>query len=188
MQLVYDFVLYGLIAGVIVYSVVIYNGLVRLKNNVERAFANIEVVLKQRHTELPQLVEVCKGYMLHERELLVAIVDARSRVPHAQEEHDIRELGKAETQMRQSLGNLFARVEAYPDLKANQNMLALAERISVLEDTIADRREIYNESVRLNNTRIQQVPDVIFANTFKFTEQEYLRFEAQALQPIKVDL
>jgi LemA protein len=188
MELVYDFLLYALLAGTAVYCITIYNGLVRLRNNVERAFANIEVSLKQRHTELPMLVEVCKGYMKHEREVLVAIVEARSRVHRAQAEHDIRELGKAETQMRQSLSNLFARVEDYPDLKANENMKALSERISVLEDVIADRREIYNESVRLNNTRIQEVPDVIFANIFRFEEHEYLSFEADAMQATRISL
>lgn len=181
-----DFLFYGLLAVILIYCVIIYNGLVRLKNNVDRCFANIEVLLKQRHTELPRLVEVCKGYMKHERELLVDLVNARERVNNAKDEQDIRELGSAETQIRGALGRVLARVEAYPELKANENMLALQERISELEDAIADRREMFNESVRLNNTRIAQMPDVIFARTFKFGELDYLQFEADAMAAIRI--
>ena len=90
--------------------------------------------------------------------------------------------------MRTSLSKLFARCEAYPDLKANENFLALQERISQLEDAIADRREIFNESVRLNNTRIQQVPDVVLARSFGFGELAYLKFETVALLPVKINL
>ena len=113
---------------------------------------------------------------------------ARSRVHSAQEKHDVRGLGQAETLMRTSLSQLFARCEAYPDLKANENFLALQERISQLEDAIADRREIFNESVRLNNTRIQQVPDVVLARSFGFGELAYLKFETVALLPVKINL
>jgi LemA protein len=181
-----EFIAGGAVVIVFSYVILIYNGLIRLKNNVERAFANIEVLLKQRHTELPQLVEVCKGYMKHERNLLLAITNARSHVQDAREERDISGLGRAETEMRQSLQDLFVKVEAYPELKANENFLALQERISVLEDTIADRREIYNESVRLNNTRIQQFPDVLVARPFNFVELEYLRFKESDLQPVSI--
>lgn len=179
-------VLLGGFAVLFVYAVIIYNGLVRLKNNYDRAFANIEVLLKQRHTELPRLVEICKGYMQHERELLVNLVNARSRVHDAQEDRNIPELGKAEGQLRTSLDALFIRVEAYPELKADKNMLALHERITQLEDAIADRREMFNESVRLNNTRIQQFPDTFLARLFKFGEVDYLRFEAHAMAPINI--
>lgn len=181
-----EFILIGMAVIGLCYVIVIYNGLIRLRNNVDRAFANIEVSLKQRHTELPQLVEVCKGYMKHEREVLVAITEARSRVYDAQEDQNIGALGRAETDMRASLSELFVRVEAYPELKANENFLSLQERISQLEDAIADRREIYNESVRLNNTRIQQFPDVLIANLFKFGEREYLKFKESDLRPVSI--
>lgn len=181
-----EFIISGVFIIVICYVIAIYNGLIRLKNNVERAFANIEVLLKQRHTELPQLVAICKGYMKHEKELLLAITQARSHVQDAREDHNIPDLGRAETEMRESLHQLFVRVEAYPELKANKNFLALQERISVLEDSIADRREIFNESVRLNNIRIQQFPDLVIARPFKFTELEYLRFRAVDLLPVSI--
>ncbi len=175
----------SLVVGV-AYLVLIYNSLVRLKNNVERAFANIEILLKQRQTELPQLVTVCKAYMAHEQAVLVGITQARSQVQQALERRSVPALGSAETVLRDSLQNLFVRVEAYPELKANENFLALQERIGVLEDTIADRREIYNESVRLNNTRIQQFPDTLIARPFKFTEFDYLRFAASDLQSVSL--
>jgi len=170
------------------YTIVVYNGLIRLKNNADRAFANIEVVLKQRHTELPRLLEVCKGYMKHERSLLLAITQARSRVHSAQENHDISALGKAETLMRTSLSQLFFRCEAYSELKASTNFLALQQRISQLEDVIADRRETFNESVALNNTRIQQFPDVVLAKSFGFLAMTYLKFETSDLLPPSVSL
>ncbi len=185
---VLEFVVAAMALVILIYTVIIYNGLIRLKNNVARAFANIEVVLKQRHTELPLLVAVCRGYMVHEQHVLLAITEARSRVHSAQEKHDVRGLGHAETLMRTSLSQLFARCEAYPDLKANENFLALQERISQLEDAIAVRREIFNESVRLNNTRIQQVPDVVLARSFGFIEFAYLKFETVALLPVKINL
>jgi LemA protein len=185
---VLEFVVVAMALVILIYTIVIYNGLIRLKNNVERAFANIEVLLKQRHTELPLLVEVCKGYMQHEQQVLLAITEARSRVYSAQESHDVRGLGQAETLMRTALGQLFARCEAYPDLKANENFLSLQERISQLEDAIADRREIFNESVRLNNTRIQQFPDVVLARGFGFGELTYLKFKTVDLLPVKVNL
>jgi len=181
-----DFIFWGIFIAFVAYSILIYNGLIRLRNNVERAFANIEVLLKQRHTELPRLVEICKGYMKHERELLVKVVEARTLVHDAQEDHNIRALGRAETQIRTALFEVMARVEAYPELKANENMLSLQERLSQLEDAIADRREIYNESVRLNNTRIQQFPDTIYARLFKFSEEEYLKFEAEAMKAVSI--
>ena len=181
-----EFIISGVFIIVICYAIAIYNGLIRLKNNVERAFANIEVLLKQRHTELPQLVAICKGYMKHEKELLLAITQARSHVQDAREDHNIPGLGRAETEMRESLHQLFVRVEAYPELKANKNFLALQERISVLEDSIADRREIFNESVRLSNIRIQQFPDLVIARPFNFIALEYLRFRAVGLLPVAI--
>ena len=176
------FLLWGGLAALLAYGVLIYNGLIRLRNNVDNAFANIEVLLKQRHTELPRLVEICSGYMKHERQLLQDLVAARNRVHEAQVHRDIEQLGRAETQVRSALASVFGVVEAYPELKASENMLALQQRLSQLEDTIADRREIFNESVRLNNTRIQEIPDVLLARLFDFTEQQYLQFDAEILQ------
>ncbi|BAZ93296.1 hypothetical protein TspCOW1_17790 [Thiohalobacter sp. COW1] len=160
----------------IVYGIVIYNHLVALKHNVAKAWSNIDVLLKQRHDELPKLVEVCKQYMGYEQETLEKVMQARARVAAAREGGDVPALGQAETQLRLGLGNLFALAEAYPDLKANTNFQHLADRVTALENSIADRREYYNESVNLNNVRIEQFPDVIVARKFGFGPFDLLEF------------
>lgn len=166
----------GVLAVVLVYGVSIYNGLVNLKHAVAKNFANIDVLLKQRHDELPKLVETCKRYMSHERETLTEVIAARSRVADAQASGDMGALGKAETMMRVGLGNLFALAENYPDLKADESFAHLQQRITGLENSIADRREVYNESVNINNVRIETFPDVFIANFFSFKAFEMLEF------------
>ncbi len=161
------------------WAVVLYNGLVRLKHGVSKAWSNIDVLLKQRHDELPKLVETCKQYMQHERTTLERVVAARSAVASAREQHDVGALGKAESTLRAGLGQLFALAENYPDLKANESFQHLQQRISGLENAIADRRELYNEAVNLNNVRIEQFPDVILARLFAFKEAELLQFSEE---------
>ena len=168
-----------LLAGlgiVAVYAVMIYNGLVNLKHNVSKAWANIDVLLKQRHDEIPKLVEVCKQYRQFEQDTLQKVIEARSKVFAASQSQNIGALGQAETALRASLGNLFAVAEAYPELKTNEQFLNLQTRISALENAIADRREFYNESVNLNNVRIEQFPNVIIAGMFGFTARQLLEF------------
>jgi LemA protein len=160
----------------VVYGIVIYNHLVALKHNVAKAWSNIDVLLKQRHDELPKLVEVCKQYMGYEQETLEKVMQARAQVAAAREGGDVPALGQAESQLRLGLGNLFALAEAYPDLKANTNFQHLADRVTALENSIADRREYYNESVNLNNVRIEQFPDVIVARKFGFQPFDLLEF------------
>jgi len=149
--------------AILVYGVMIYNNLIRLRHNVARAWSNIDVALKQRHDELPKLVEVCRQYMGYEQETLERVIRARGTVADASRRHDLRALGTAETELRAGLGALFALAEDYPELKANEGFRHLAERITHLEETIADRRELYNDSVNLNNVRIEQLPDVLLA-------------------------
>jgi LemA protein len=165
-----------LLIVLVVYGIQIYNRLVALKHGVSKAWSNIDVLLKQRHDELPKLVEVCKQYMGYEQETLERVMKARARVAQAREGADVPALGAAETQLRLGLGNLFAVAEAYPDLKANTTFVHLQERITALENSIADRREFYNESVNLNNVRIEQFPDVIVAGKFGFKPFELLEF------------
>lgn len=143
------------IAGIITYAVGIYNALVRLSNNIDKAWSNIDVILKQRHDELPKLVDVCNSYMKHERETLEGVTNARSAYSRST---SVDDKAKAENQITRALGKLFAVAEQYPDLKANQEFLNVQQRISALEDTIADRREFYNDSVNLYNIRIEQIP------------------------------
>jgi len=173
------FIFLGVLAALIIYAVTLYNNLVSLKHNVDKAWSNIDVLLKQRHDELPKLVETCKQYMQYEKETLEKVMQARSAVSSARQQGDIAALGPAETQLRMGLGNLFAVAEAYPDLKANENFQHLQERISGLENAIADRREFYNESVNLNNIRIEQFPDVIIARNFNFQAKQLLEFSEE---------
>ncbi len=172
-------VILGIIAIVVIYAILIYNGLVSLKHNVSKAWSNIDVLLKQRHDELPKLVEACKQYMKHEAGTLERVMEARSGVSKARESKDIQALGMAETALRQGLMNLFAVAEAYPDLKANESFQHLQTRISGLENSIADRREFYNESVNNNNVRIEQFPDLIIARQFSFKPFDLLEFSEE---------
>ncbi|MDC9725611.1 MAG: LemA family protein [Gammaproteobacteria bacterium] len=173
------FIFWGLIAVALIYIVSIYNGLVTLKHSVSKAWANIDVLLKQRHDELPKLVETCKQYMKFEQETLEKVMKARSSVASAQQQGDIPALGKAEGAMRLGLGSLFAVAEAYPDLKADETFQHLQARITGLENAIADRREFYNESVNNNNVRIEQFPDLFIARLFNFKLHDLLEFTAE---------
>lgn len=164
---------------VVSYFVMIYNNLVQIKHNVSKAWANIDVLLKQRHDELPKLIETCRQYMKFEQETLEKVMEARSRVFAARETQNIGALGQAEGTLRASIGNLFAVAEAYPDLKTNQTFQQLQTRISNLENQIADRREFYNESVNLNNVRIEQFPDTIIAGVFNFRPAQLLEFQME---------
>ena len=169
-----------------IYAVRIYNGLVALRENVRKAWSNIDVLLTQRHDELPKLVETCKRYMAYEQETLERVMQARTAVFKAQGSGDVPALGAAEQQLREGLGRLFAVAENYPDLKADQGFKHLQTRISQLEDTIADRRELYNEAVNLNNIRIQTFPDLIVARLFEFRPAPLLEFTEE--QKRDVDL
>ena len=163
----------------VVHAAMIYNGLVTVKNNVARAWANIDVLLKQRHDEIPKLVEVCKAYRDFERDTLVRLTEARTRVGLAREARDIDALGPAEAKLRAGVARVFAIAERYPELKANENFLQLQARITGLENAIADRREYYNDSVNVNNIRIEQFPDVLVAHAFGFKEARLLDFTPQ---------
>ncbi len=162
------FVIIGMIIAVLIYGVMIYNNLVNLKHAVTKAWSNIDVLLKQRHDELPKLVETCKQYMKYEQETLERVMKARAAVSSAMQKGDVGAVGSAESEMRIGLGNLFAVAENYPDLKANESFLHLQSRITGLENSIADRREFYNETVNNNNVRIEQFPDVHPGQTFQF--------------------
>jgi len=175
---IFAFVVLGLILVIAVYFGLTYNGLVQVKHNVAKAWANIDVLLKQRHDELPKLVETCKQYGRFEQDTLQKVMDARARVSSARESQNIAALGTAEGALRGSLGQLFALAEAYPDLKTNQTYIQLQNRISSLENGIADRRELYNESVNVNNVRVEQFPGNIVAGMFGFKQAALLEFDA----------
>jgi len=174
----YTIVLLAAMLTLTLYGIVIYNALVALKHNVSKAWANIDVLLKQRHDELPKLVEVCKQYRDFEQSTLQRVMEARSRVQGASQSQDMAALGTAETGLRASLAQLFAVAEAYPELRSNQQFLNLQDRITALESAIADRREFFNESVNLHNVRIEQFPDIVVARMFDFHPRALLEFRA----------
>ncbi len=157
------------IVGVIIYFIGIYNELIHIRVNVDKSWANIEVLEKQRYDEIPKLVKVCEGYMKYERETLEKVILARTKFLEAKTPN---EFAKAGNDLAGALKTLFAVAENYPDLKANENFMQLQNRISYLESQIADRREFYNESVTIYNVRIQQIPYVFIANTLKYEQKE----------------
>ncbi len=181
-----NIVILVIIAVVIVWTIMIYNNLVTIKHNVSKAWSNIDVLLKQRHDELPKLVETCKQYKQFEQETLQKVTEARSRVQDARIKQDIPALGQAETILRGGLGNIFATIEAYPEVKAVETFQHLLARITGLENGIADRREFYNESVNINNVRIEQFPDVIVARMFNFKPFDLLEFEKEQLADVNM--
>lgn len=175
-----------LIIIVLIYCIFTYNSLVVVVNNVQKSWANIDVLLKQRHDELPKLIDTCKAYMAHEQATLEKVIQARAGVNVAREARDISALNLNETLLHGSLSGLFALAESYPDLKANINFTNLQNRITGLENAIADRREFYNESVNVNNVRVQQFPDLIVAKLFGFGCQQLLKFAHEALADVDV--
>ncbi len=171
------------VGGAIAYIVTLYNGLVSVKNNVDKAWANIDVLLKQRHDELPNLLEVCKGYMKYEGDTFQRVTEARSRYAQAA---TVDQKAQAGAEMTSALGRLLATAENYPELKANEDFMHLQARITELENEIADRREFYNDAVNIYNTRIQEMPDAILAGRMNLrTRQMYQVAEADK-EPVKI--
>ena len=182
----FGYVLLAALVVVALWGVSIYNRLVNLKHNVKKAWGNIDVLLKQRHDELPKLIATCKEYMQYEQETLEKVIAARGRAAEARAAGDIGALGAAEGALRIGLGQLFALAEDYPDLKANETFQHLQARITGLENSIADRREFYNESVNLNNIGIEEFPDVLVARFFNFKPFQLLEFEQSELADVNV--
>jgi LemA protein len=168
----------GIVVILLIYGISLYNNLVSVKHAVSKAWANIDVLLKQRHDELPKLVEVCKQYKQFEQSTLQKVIEARSQVHSAREQQDIPALGQAEGMLRAGLGGIFAVAEAYPELKADENFMQLQNRITSLESGIADRREFYNDSVNINNVQIEVFPASIIAKSFGFEEKPLLEFSS----------
>lgn len=176
----------AILGGLTVWFIMLYNQLVMLKNNSDKAWSNIDVLLKQRNEELPKLITVCKEHMQYEQETLQKVIAARSRVQTAMNAGDMDAIGVAEDQLRMGLGQLFAVAEDYPELKASDAFLQLQTRITTLEDSIADRREFYNDSANLNNTRIEQFPDVIIAKSFSFRRYRLMSFAPLEKQDVDI--
>jgi LemA protein len=173
----------GIVAVLVVWVVGIYNRLVALRNRFKNAFAQIDVQLKRRYDLIPNLVETAKGYLKHERETLEAVIKARNQAAAAANAAAaspgnpaaMQQLGAAEGALTGVLGRLFALVEAYPDLKANQNMMQLHEELTSTENKVAFARQAYNDSVMEFNTRRETFPDVVFAGMLGFGPAELLQ-------------
>jgi LemA protein len=175
-----------MVAALIVYIVGLYNELVGLREDVKVAWANIDVLLKQRHDELPKLIETCKRYMQFEQETLEKVMRARASVSDASASGNVAAVGAAEQQLRSGMSRLFAVAESYPQLKSDETFQQLQARITALEESIADRRELYNDQVNLNNIRVAVFPAVLVARQFGFTTAHLLEFTADEKRDVDV--
>jgi LemA protein len=172
LEIVAGFVVLVLLILAVAYVVNIYNQLVSLRERVDQTKQNIDVLLKQRQDELTKLIDAASEFMDQEEEVLTQLTEAREQASKAETP---AEEAAADQQIRQAMVDFEARAEAYPELRSQENMLQFQERISEIESQIADRREVYNEAVTQNNTRIQQFPYVIFARQFGFDKKELFR-------------
>src|SRR5437588_3573848 len=177
-------VLVALIVLVGLYFIVGYNGLVRLRNRIQGAWAQIDVQLRRRYDLIPNLVETVKGYAAHEKSTFEAVTEARANAINAQ---GPAQQAQAENAITGALKSLFAVAEAYPELKANQNFLALQEELTGTEGRIAYARQFYNDSVQRMNTRIESVPTNVLANMFGFKHREYFEADDTSRGPVKVE-
>ena len=171
------------VVAIVFYTISIYNSLVRLKNDIDKAWANIDVLLKERHDELPKLIATCKGYMQYEQKTFEMVTEARSAYQKAT---TVPEKAQADNMVTGALKSLFAVAENYPDLKANNNFMQLQQRITELEERIADRREFFNDSVNVYNIRIQQLPDVFLAGLMHLQRRDLFKAAEEDRQDVEV--
>jgi len=181
-----------ILGGLIFYGISLYNALVNKRNRVSNAFAQIDVQLTRRHDLIPNLVEAVKGYMAHERDTLEAVINARNTAvtglknasANPSDPGAIKQLEAAENMLTATLGKLFALAEAYPDLKANQNMLALQEELSSTENKVAFARQAFNDAVLDYNNEREVFPGNIVANMFSFSPAAFLEIESEAMREV----
>ncbi len=161
----------GIVIAIVIaiWAIMIYNTLVRMKNNIKKSWANIDVLLKQRTDEIPKLVDSVKGYMKYEENLLLKLTEARTKFLDAKTMH---EKADADNMISGTLKSIFAVAENYPDLKASESFLQLQQRISTIENQLSDRREYYNDSVNEYNIKIQSIPDRFVANALGYVRPE----------------
>ncbi len=174
----------GVVVLLVVYVAYLFNRLVSLRNRVDNGWAQIDVQLRRRYDLIPNLVEAVKGYAAHEREVFEHVTQARAA---AIEAGGVGNQAQAENQISAGLRRLFAVAENYPELKANQNFLALQEELTGTESKIAYARQFYNDQVMLLNTRVQSFPSSIVASLFRFTPREFFDIEDPERGPVEVD-
>jgi LemA protein len=185
-------VVFAILVGLVLYAISIYNRLVAGRNRYKNAFAQIDVQLTRRHDLIPNLVETAKGYMAHERETLEAVINARNTAVSGLKDaaadptdpEAMQRLAKAEQGLSGALGRLFALAEAYPDLKANENMMVLSEELTTTENTVAFSRQAYTDSVMDYNTLRESFPNNFFAGWFSFRAAELLEIEDEAKREV----
>lgn len=173
-------------AVVLLYIISTYNRFVSLRNNATKSWSNIDLLLKQRHEELPNLVAACQEYMSHESTLLTQVTELRMQAETARKSQKVDDISKSEGALTIAVNGLLARSEGYPDLKASANFQQLMGRVSVIEDTITDKREFYNDSTNILNTRRDQFPAMIVARLFGFNKRDL--YVVEASQKSQVDL
>src|SRR5947207_2099813 len=176
----------GVIVVFVLWIIMIYNQLVAMRQRVGQAFADVDVQLKLRHDLIPNLVETVKGYASHERGTLEAVVQARNNAVQAQQQAGPEQQAQAENVLTGALRQLFALSEAYPDLKANQNFLALQEELTATEGRVAYARQFYNDSVKDYNIKLEAFPSVIFARMMKYEKREYFEADEASREVPKV--
>jgi LemA protein len=179
-------ILIAVLLVVIFYFIALYNQLILLKNDIQKNWSNIEVLLKQRNSELTKLVDSCTQYITYEKDTLEKITKVRNSLTTAYDNKDILALGVAETEIRSSVRQLFALAENYPNLKADTVFAKLQQTIIELESSISDRREFYNDSVNLNNIAIEQFPTNIVTRLFNFKKFDLLKFNIEETQDINI--
>lgn len=172
------------VVAVVMYFILVFNGLVQLKNNIKKSLANIDVLLKQRTDELPKLIATVKGYMKHERHTLEELTKARTAMMRAK---TLPQKAAADGIISGALKTLFAVSENYPNLKANESFLQLQNRISGIENELADRREFYNDSVNTYNIRIQSFPDMFVARMLNYQSEEMFKATEAEKRDVKVE-
>jgi LemA protein len=178
-----EWIVIGVLALIGLYAIVVFNRLIRGRNLVREGFSGIDVQLKRRSDLIPNLVETVKGYAAHERQTFESVTNARAQAINAQ---GPAQQAQAENQITGALKSLFAVAEAYPDLKANQNFLALQEELTATEGRIAYARQFYNDEVLKLNTRIQSFPTNVLANAFGFQQREYFEADDTSRGPVSV--
>lgn len=171
------YIVLAVLVIIVLWLIAVYNGLVRLRNRVREGWSDIDVQLKRRHDLIPNLVNSVKGYLTHERELLQKVTELRAQAVSAQEKGNTAELGRLENQLGGMLGKLQIAVEAYPDLKANQNVAQLMDELSDTENKIQAARRFYNGNVRDYNTKMEVFPNNLIAGTLKFSKFEFFEVE-----------
>lgn len=176
--------LLAIAVGVVLWFVGVYNGLVQLRNNIDKAWSNIDVLLKQRHDELPKLIDTCKGYMAHEQGTFQKITEARTRVMSAS---TISEKAQADNLLSGALKSLFAVAENYPELKANTNFMQIQQRISGIESDLTARRDRFNEDTNSYNIRIEIAPDVFVARLLGYGRRDLFKVAEGDRADVKVD-